>query len=406
MHGRARLVVLLGPDLMNTLLPLLFLLLPVAAFSGWVLGRRRSERTSGARVSELSTNYFRGLNYLLNEQQDKAIEVFLKLAEINRDTVETHLALGNLFRRRGEVDRAIRVHQNLIARPNLRDEEKTVALLELGEDYMRAGLLDRAETLFTDLVAMDALAPPALRHLIGIYQHERDWHKAIEHAQRLERVTGESQSMMIAQFHCELAEQARAAGDADAARVHVADAFAVQSECVRANMILGHIESGQGNLAAAIEAFERVAELDVDYLPEILSPLLNCYARSQQMQRAEDFLKRIIEHHRGVSPVLALARLYATTRGEDKAVEFLNDSLRQRPSVRALMALIDMNLGKLQGEARANFLTLRDLTRQLVEGKALYRCNRCGFGAKAHHWQCPSCKTWGSVRPIHGAVGE
>ncbi len=140
---------------------------------------------AGARVSELSTTYFRGLNYLLNEQQDKAIEVFLQLAEINRDTVETHLALGNLFRRRGEVDRAIRVHQHLIARPNLNEDEKTVALLELGEDYMRAGLLDRAETLFTDLVAMDAQAPSALKHLIAIYQHERDWDKAIDHARRL-----------------------------------------------------------------------------------------------------------------------------------------------------------------------------------------------------------------------------
>jgi len=391
---------------MNGLLPLLFLLLPVAAFSGWILGRRRSERTSGARVSELSTNYFRGLNYLLNEQQDKAIEVFLKLAEINRDTVETHLALGNLFRRRGEVDRAIRVHQNLIARPNLSDEEKTVALLELGEDYMRAGLLDRAETLFADLVAMDALAPSALRHLIGIYQHERDWDKAIEHARRLERATGESQATTIAQFHCELAEQARAQGEHAAARAHLADAFAVDADCVRAGMILGHIESAETHLDAAIAAFERVAELDVDYLPEILSPLLDCYARTQQMQRAEEFLLRIVERHRGVSPVLALARLYATTRGEDRAMEFLNESLRQRPSVRALMALIDMNLHDVQGDSRENFLILRDLTRQLVEGKALYRCNRCGFGAKAHHWQCPSCKTWGSVRPIHGAAGE
>lgn len=391
---------------MNGVLPLLFLLLPVAAFSGWVLGRRRSERTSGARVSELSTNYFRGLNYLLNEQQDKAIEVFLKLAEINRDTVETHLALGNLFRRRGEVDRAIRVHQNLIARQNLSDEEKTVALLELGEDYMRAGLLDRAETLFADLVAMDALAPSALRHLIGIYQHERDWDKAIEHARRLERLTGESQATMIAQFHCELAEQARTQGDRAAARAHIADAFAVKPDSVRAGMILGGIESAEGHFDAAIQAYEHVAELDADYLPEILSPLLDCYARTQQMQRAEDFLLGSIKRHRGVSPVLALARLYATTRGEAAAAEFLSRSLRERPSVRALMALIDTNLHTLHGEARDNFLILRDLTQQLIEGKSLYRCNRCGFGAKAHHWQCPSCKTWGSVRPIHGVAGE
>ncbi len=385
---------------------LLFMLLPVAAFSGWVIGRRGSERSSGARVSELSTNYFRGLNYLLNEQQDKAIEVFLKLAEINRDTVETHLALGNLFRRRGEVDRAIRVHQHLIARPNLSQDEKTVALLELGEDYMRAGLLDRAETLFTDLVAMDALAPSALRHLIGIYQHERDWGKAIEHARRLEQVSGEPQTAVIAQFYCELAEQERAQGAREEARARIDDAFAVEPDCVRANMIEGHIESSVGDLDAAIRAFERVAELDVDYLPEILSPLLDCYARAQRMQRAEEFLLDITGRYHGVSPVLALAKLYATTRGEAVAVAFLNRILRERPSVRALMALIDVNLHTASGEARENFLLLRDLTRKLVEGKAMYRCNKCGFGAKAHHWQCPSCKNWGTVRPIHGVVGE
>lgn len=387
-------------------LALLFFLLPVAAFSGWVLGRRRSERTSGARVSELSTSYFRGLNYLLNEQQDKAIEVFLKLAEINRDTVETHLALGNLFRRRGEVDRAIRVHQHLIARPNLSQEEKTVALLELGEDYMRAGLLDRAETLFTDLVAMDALAPSALKHLIGIYQHERDWGKAIEHAQRLQKAVGESQGTTIAQFYCELAEQARSRGDRDEARERIVDAFNAEPDCVRACMIEGHIEAASDDLAAAINAFERVAELDVDYVPEILSPLLDCYARAQRMQRAEEFLRALIERYHGVSPVLALAKLYATTRGEAAAVQFLNKVLRERPSVRALRALIDVNLHTASGDARENFLILRDLTHKLVEGKAMYRCNKCGFGAKAHHWQCPSCKSWGTVRPIHGVVGE
>ena len=387
-------------------LAILFLLLPVAALSGWVLGRRGSERTSGARVSELSTNYFRGLNYLLNEQQDKAIEVFLKLAEINRDTVETHLALGNLFRRRGEVDRAIRVHQNLIARPNLSEDEKTVALLELGEDYMRAGLLDRAETLFTDLVAMNAQAPSALKHLIAIYQHERDWDKAIDHARRLQRATGESQGPVIAQFYCELAEQSRSRGALDEARAHIDEAYSAEAACVRASMIKGHVEAAAGRLDKAITSFEQVAEQDVDYVPEILSPLLDCYARAGQMARAEEFLLGITETYQGVSPVLALARLYTRTQGEDAAVEFLNRALRQRPSVRALMALIDVNLHTASGEARDNFLILRDLTRKLVEGQAMYRCNKCGFGAKAHHWQCPSCKSWGSVRPIHGVVGE
>ena len=288
----------------------------------------------------------------------------------------------------------------------MNEDEKTVALLELGEDYMRAGLLDRAETLFTDLVAMNAQAPSALKHLIAIYQHERDWDQAIDHARRLQRATGESQGATIAQFYCELAEQARARNALDEARAYIEEAYTAEAECVRASMIKGHVKATSGNLDKAIAAFEQVAVQDVDYVPEILSPLLDCYARAGHMARAEEFLLGITETYQGVSPVLALARLYTRTQGEDAAVGFLNRALRQRPSVRALMALIDVNLHTASGEARDNFLILRDLTRKLVEGQAMYRCNKCGFGAKAHHWQCPSCKSWGSVRPIHGVVGE
>ena len=388
------------------LLPALVFLLPLAALSGWFYGRRSSERSRRAGVSELSSSYFRGLNYLLNEQPDKAIEVFLKLAEFNRDTVETHLALGNLFRRRGEVDRAIRVHQHLVSRSNLSEAERTVALLELGEDYMRAGLLDRAETLFSDLVAMDAHVPSALRHLISIYQHEKDWNKAIDHARRMEKINGESEGPIIAQFHCELSEQARAVRDFAAAHAHLENAFVCQPECVRAYIVLGHLEMQQGNLEAAAQAFERVATLDVDFVPEVLTPLLDCYARLGQMQRAERFLVDIIERSQGVSPVIALAKLYANTQGEAAAVEFLTRQLRQRPSVRGLMTLISASLDASRGEARETLLILQDLTRKLIEGQAMYRCSKCGFGAKAHHWQCPSCKTWNSVRPIHGVAGE
>ncbi|MCQ4166433.1 lipopolysaccharide assembly protein LapB [Tahibacter harae] len=385
---------------------LLFLLLPVAAFSGWWIARRSSARTSGERVSALSSSYFRGLNYLLNEQQDKAIEVFVKLAEVNRDTVETHLALGNLFRRRGEVDRAIRVHQNLIAREDLSDAMKTVALLELGEDYMRAGLLDRAETLFSDLVAMRAHAPSALKHLIAIYQHERDWDKAIAHARRLEEMTGETQCALIAQFHCELATEARAQKRFADASEHIQAAFDCAPRNVRASMLQGQVLADQERYVEAVTAFERVAEHDVDFVPEILPLLLDAYAKSQQMQRAEEFLCRIIERYHGISPVLALSKLYARNQGEEAAVDFLTRQLRQRPSVRGLMALINATLHSATGEARENLLILQDLTRKLVEGQAMYRCNRCGFGAKAHHWQCPSCKSWGSVRPIHGVANE
>ncbi|HEV2622185.1 MAG TPA: lipopolysaccharide assembly protein LapB [Frateuria sp.] len=388
------------------ILYVLVLLVPAAFASGWFAARRAAVHRSGMRVSELSSDYFRGLNYLLNEEQDKAIEVFLKLAEYNRDTVETHLALGNLFRRRGEVDRAIRLHQHLVSRPGLTEAMKTVALLELGEDYMRAGLLDRAEALFSDLVAMNAHAPSALRHLVAIYQHERDWHKAIDHARRLEVMTGDDESPMIAQFYCELAEQARQHGALAEARGYLRQAFECQDDCVRAFMLTGRLHAEAGEHAEAVAAYEAAVGADIAFVPEILPPLLNSYARIGQMERAEHFLRDILARYHGISPVLALTKLYNQRDGERAGIDFLTSQLRQRPSVRGLMALIDATMDKIEGEARENFLILRDLTRKLLEGQAMYRCSRCGFGAKAHHWQCPSCKSWSTIRPIHGVANE
>jgi lipopolysaccharide biosynthesis regulator YciM len=385
---------------------LLFLLLPIAAASGWYVSRRAGERQRGQQVSKLSTTYFRGLNFLLNEQPDKAIEVFLQIAEVDKGTVETHFALGNLFRRRGEVDRAIRVHQNLIERPSLTDEQRTHAVLELGEDFMRAGLLDRAEQLFSDLVKLNASAPQALKHLISIYQQERDWPKAIEHARRYETATGEPKGKLIAQFQCELAEQARSVGDIPVARTHLADAYRDDSNCIRAGIVEGQIELAAGNDQAAIRAFERVARHDVEYLPELLKALLGCYERRGERARARAFLAEMIERYPGVSALLAQTRLIEQDEGHDAAVEFLTRQLRQRPSVRGQGALIDLSLAHGRPEERDSLLVLKQLTEQLVAGTPAYRCGRCGFGARAHHWQCPSCKNWATVKPIHGPTGE
>jgi lipopolysaccharide assembly protein B len=283
---------------------------------------------------------------------------------------------------------------------------KTVALLELGEDYMRAGLLDRAEALFSDLVAMNAHAPSALRHLIAIYQHERDWHKAIEHARRLETMTGEEEVTNIAQFYCELAEQSRQHGERAEAREYLQHAFACQPDCVRAFMLTGRLHAEEGQHAEAVDVYERAVEADIAFVPEILPPLLDSYARSGQMERAERFLRDILARYHGISPVLALTHLYQKRDGEKPAIEFLTSQLRQRPSVRGLMALIDATMDKIEGEARENFLILRDLTHKLLEGQAMYRCSHCGFGTKAHHWQCPSCKGWSTIRPIHGVANE
>lgn len=377
----------------------LFLLLPVAALSGWVIGRRGGERHSDSQVSRLSTTYFRGLNYLLNEQPDKAIELFLHIAELDKDTFETQVALGHLFRRRGEVDRAIRLHQGLVQRSDLNDQQKVQALLALGEDYMRSGLLDRAETVFTDLAKIDQRAPQALKHLIGIYQSERDWPKAIENASRYETVTGEPMGKLIGQFECELADRLRASGDADGARAAIARAYAADSSSVRAGMLEGRIELDAGNDAAAIRAFERAARHDSDYLPEILPALLPAYDRVGDQPGARRFLSEMSEHYRGISPVLALTKLVEAEDGVAAARNYLAQQLKDRPSVRGEAALIDLTLAEGSDEVRT-LTDLKHITDQLLVRNPSYRCNRCGFGARSHHWQCPSCKEWGTIKPL------
>lgn len=383
-----------------------WLLLPVAALSGWFIAHLGRKRESGDPMMDLSSTYFRGLNYLLNEQPDKAIEVFLKLAEVDNDTVETHLALGNLFRRRGEVDRAIRIHQNLVARTTLSAEQRSYALLELGEDYMRAGLFDRAEDLFLEMVDMGAHMEPALNHLVAIFEQEKDWDKAIDAARKLGRISGRDISPVVAQYYCELAEVARESGDEDRARKFLNHAVSTDPGCARASIILGNMESEKGEYDAAIKAYRQVEEQDIEYLPEVLDTLLRCYEHNGADDSAEAYLREIVGKYDGISPLLALSELIRKREGETEAASFLTEQLRKRPSVRGLDQLIQVSLQESGAENRDSMLILRDVTTKLLDGQAIYRCGQCGFSGRAPHWQCPSCKNWGSVKPIKGVVGE
>lgn len=385
---------------------LLWLLLPIAAASGWIMAKRSQERTQHSRSRDFSSDYFQGLNFLLNEQPDKAIEVFIRMLEVDSDTVETHLALGNLFRRRGEVDRAIRIHQNLIARPTLSKTQRSAALLELGQDYMRAGWLDRAESLFDELLENNLYTVQALRHLLDIYQQEKEWDKAITVARRLDNESGQSMKPMIAQFYCELAEAALKKGDENIANQMLKRALGNDKRCVRASLLQGRLAMRAENCKAALRAFHQVEEQDIDYLPEILEQVRQCYVNLNSIETFKDYLRSIIERYNGVSPVLMLADLLAKTQNDAAAAEFMTEQVRKRPSVRGLGRLIDLNLVDATGKGKDDLLILRDLVGQLLKNKPVYKCSHCGFAGKSLHWQCPSCKEWNTVKPIHGIEGE
>lgn len=385
-------------------LALLFFLLPIAAVSGWWVGSRA--QGNERQCDDLSSDYFKGLNYLLGEQPDKAIDVFVKMLEVNSETVETHLALGNLFRRRGEVDRSIRIHQNLIARPTLSREQRALALFELGRDYLHAGMLGRAESLFLELLAHGSHRAEALERLLDIYQQEKGWEKAIDVAQRLENASGRRMKDLIAQFYCELASLSRDDGDDKSAQRYLHQALSTDRACVRASLLKAGMKMAEGNYKAAVKSLLQVEQQDSAYLSEAVPLLLECYNQLDAQGEGERYLRHLFESYGGIASLLSLAELIRQREGEKAAAELIVTSLRQRPSVRGLDRLIDYHLASSESGARGNLLILKEVTKRLTEERPAYLCRNCGFKAKVLHWQCPGCRQWGSIRSVQGVVGD
>jgi lipopolysaccharide assembly protein B len=381
------------------MMELLFLLLPLAAASGWWLARR-DVRSSGGDTAGAAPALFRGLNYLVNEQPDKAIDVLAKLAELDGDAAEIHLALGGLFRRRGEVDRAIRVHQNLIARDSLSREQRGFALFELAQDYMAAGLLDRAELLFQEVIEHDVHREQALRGLGDIYQQERDWVKCLEVAERLKPLTDRPMGVEIAHYHCELAEEARRAGDAAKAQRHLARAQQADPGGVRATMLEGRMALEAGTPQRALDLFLRVADQGPPFLPEILPELVQ--ALSALGQEETPVLESLAARHPSPALMLCLAKAIERERGPQAAIEALTRYLAGHVDLAALerlLALESQQASEGQGPMGRERVVL-EVVRHLLARQSAYQCNHCGFQARALHWRCPGCKRWGTVHPV------
>jgi lipopolysaccharide biosynthesis regulator YciM len=384
---------------------LLWLLLPVAAASGWIAARRSGVRPRERVARERDPAYFRGLNYLLNEQPDKAIDVFVQMLEVDSETVETHLALGNLFRRRGEVERAIRIHQNLIARPTLSREERAQALLELGQDYMRAGLFDRAENLFVELRETKLFPEQALQNLRVIYQQEKDWDRCLEVAEALERITGESLALERAHYYCELAEQARAAGDMPRVEALLGKAQAASRDLVRVTWLQAELALERGDLAAAARLFERVADQDPELFGEVLPQLVACEERLGRGAELESFLEGLLARRPDTVVLLALADRVQQQAGDAAALHYLAEHLGPRPSLAGLLRMIRLAEASPQAAAPELLPILRHVAERLAERRHPYQCAKCGFAGKTLHWQCPGCRSWSSIKPVRDLDG-
>ncbi|EKO3371359.1 lipopolysaccharide assembly protein LapB [Vibrio fluvialis] len=389
------------------MLEILFLLLPIAAAYGWYMGNRSAQQDKQKHSHQISRQYVTGLNLLLSDQSDKAVDHFIELLQVDNETIDTHLALGNLFRSRGEVDRAIRIHQNLISRSGLTIDQKNLALQQLAKDYMVSGFLDRAERIFEQLVDEPEHRESALQQLTAIYQQTREWHKAIDCAQALVKMGRKRVKTSIAHFWCELAMQEKADGHDSKAIQLFKKALQEDPKCVRASISLGKLYLENEDYRKTIQYMEMVLEQDIDFIGEVLPTLAECYHHLGQEQELVQFLRQCISNKAGVSAELMLAQMVAQHDGIASAQELLTRQLVKNPTMKGFYRLIDYHIAEAEeGRAKESLSTLQKLVGEQMKVKPHYRCRRCGFSTHSLYWHCPSCKGWGSIKPIRGLDGE
>ena len=372
------------------------LVFPIFFGLGWIAARIDIKHLI-SQSRTLPDSYFKGLNFLLNQQQDKAIEAFTEAARIDTETIELHFTLGGLFRRRGEVDRAIRLHQNLVDRADLGKEQKLAATNELAQDFLKAGLLDRAEQLFTDLLQTN-YSETALKHLIEIYVIEKDWHQAIA-AARKQMVADPSYVKDIAHYYCELAATDTIRADYDAARKHLEEALAVDRRCVRASVLQGEIEASQGNHELAIQAWQRVESQNPAYLTLVASKLLASYRQLGKTGEGLSLLQNYLSKYDSSEILEVLYQATLERQGPEAAYDLIRGELRQNPTLQGLDALLEAQLFKIPDDRRQDMQLVKNLVHQHVQKLMKYRCDNCGFKARHFHWHCPACGRWETFPP-------
>jgi lipopolysaccharide biosynthesis regulator YciM len=389
---------------------ILYALIVGAIGIGWLLGRR--DRTKTSEI--VGPNYYQGLNYLLNEEPDRAVTTFIENLEVNNDTLETHLALGGLLRRRGELDKAVVVHENILAHAKLSREDMQGVQLELARDYLLAGLLDRAEDLCVQLSQEpetgkpDSIRRESLKITLEIYELEKEWSQAIEVAKLL-AVGGavDHYEKAISHYYCELAEELLTSNKLSSARESVREAIGHDVNNPRTSLVRGRIDVEEGRYDHAIAALTRIRDQDPVYVPESLETLEDAYRLDQRPQEElRQYLTSCLDLTPSISIVLMLAKSIRDELGDEAVAKFIASHLKKNPTIRGLTQLIDLHIDNAQGVAKENLAILRSFAEALVADKPAYRCNGCGFEGKRMRWHCPVCKDWATIEPIFGLEGE
>ncbi|MFT6898968.1 MAG: lipopolysaccharide biosynthesis regulator YciM [Paraglaciecola sp.] len=389
------------------MLELLFLLLPVAAGYGWAMGRNSVRQAQRKQSSILSKHYYKGLNFLLSDEPDKAVDTLIKMINLDSDTVETHIAMGKFFRHRGELDRAIRVHQNLVSKEQISPTQRESALKELGRDYVLAGFLERAENAFLQLLNSDKHFLDAQIQLFDIYQVTKDWSRAIELAENMMECHGDTDELCarVAHFYCEQATIELRNKDYLVAEKNLQKAINVDQTAVRPWLMLGKMSIEQEQYQTAIEYLKQVPIRDISWFSEAV-PLIEQSAQAlDDMSQLEGILDQYWQQC--ATAYLAKVNLMAKRGETEEAADVLVQQLRRHPTMKGFKTLLGLYIEQQMPSQSVHSLTLlKDLVEEQIMQRPKYRCHSCGFSGRQIHWLCPSCKKWGLVKPIKGLDGE
>lgn len=377
----------------------LFLIILFLLIVSYQLGRKR--RHSRFRKLLLSRHYFVGLNYLLNEQTDKAVDIFTRMVDVDNETLETHVAIGSLFRRRGEVDRAIHIHQNILTKTHLTKSIHVQALLELGRDYMQAGLYDRAERLFLEALDMDgAAASSGLKNLLIIYQYEKEWLKAIEYAKLLQKKMHEDTRKQVAQYFCELIEEEWVKLTDWQFQEYLKKIFEIDKNCVRASLLEARWYTRHGDLKSAIKAYKRVKEQDVTYLSETIQPITLCFTQLEDEIGLRDYLYFCLNESPHWKVILTIAEKLKEWQTPKVAADFIVDQLQSNPSLLGVKRLLSFYREESTEIEQTRFKILEKVIDHFLNLEENYQCQHCGFNTKQLTWLCPGCKHWSTIKLV------
>ncbi len=371
--------------------------IPVFFGLGWIAARVDiNQLISESRT--LPRGYFRGLNLLLNDQPDKAIDAFIDIVKLDPESVDLHFALGNLFRRRGETERAIRVHQNLLARPDLPADEKAHAQYELGQDYLKAGLLDRAEETFHRLNETQ-YAAQAGRALLEIYQREKEWARAIKAAEALQDAGAGSRQKEIAQFYCELAEDELVHTNPEAAMQMLEKALATDRNGVRANILLGDVYLVKGDIEAALLAWRRVEHQSVPHAALVAQRLLDGYQAVGRKQEGLNLLRSYLAEASSIDLLEVIFKAVLELDGVEAANQLVTNELHRTPTLLGLDKFIEARMMTAPQEVQPELAVVKTLVHSYTQKLARYQCTHCGFKARQFYWHCPGCNRWETYPP-------